>query len=123
MNITQALSDQYLVLKASAQEILQLDLKDETAVERLEQLQVIQKTARDQIEQMCANKGQSFVENGLQEVITDCIDLEMKIKYKLEEYQNILMDNIRELKKAEFARKKYYNNYSQAEGFFLDEHQ
>jgi hypothetical protein len=121
MNITQILRDQFLELKVAAQEILLLDLEDEASITRLEQLQAIQKTTRDQIEHM-SSKSQSFVKNGLTEVISNCAELEAKIKYKLEEHQNLLTENIRELKKAELARKKYHSNYVQSEGYFLDEH-
>jgi hypothetical protein len=122
MNITQALKDQFLALKTAAQKILLLELEDEASVARLEQLQNIQKASRDQIEQICLNNPKVDKSNST-EIIVDCAELEMKIKYKLEEYQNLLTENIRELKKAEFARKKYHSNYVQSEGFFLDEHQ
>jgi SMC interacting uncharacterized protein involved in chromosome segregation len=121
MNISHDLRDQFLTLKATALEILLLDLEDEASIARLEQLQVIQRASRDQIEHICFNSPPSE-KNGLTEVISDCAELELKIKDKLENYQNTINEHIFELKQAEFARRKYQSAYTQSEGFFLDEH-
>ncbi|MFC5448781.1 hypothetical protein [Paenibacillus aestuarii] len=121
MSITQEVLDQLLSMKEAAQEILLLDFEDENSLAKLELLQEMQDDARGQIDQI-RSRSSVLVKNGLEDIISECIELEMKVKDKLENYRDKVDKTMQELKNAQFIRSKYNVVYAQTEGYFLDQH-
>ncbi|REE84488.1 hypothetical protein A8990_11422 [Paenibacillus taihuensis] len=123
MNVVESVQELLVLLNSTAQEILQLDLENEAATDRLEQLQSVQSGTRQQIDELCKANGMPIDKRSLRELLIECVALEKQIAVKLSVQRGVLNEHMSQIKKAEMARSRYHQTYTQAEGYFLDAHQ
>jgi hypothetical protein len=97
-----------------------LDIEQESELERLEQLQQLQENQREHIQRILDSEPTLIRDNEVALIVHQCIELEKNLQIKLHSVKEKLKREMNALQAGNRARQAYQVNYSQAYGYFLD---
>jgi hypothetical protein len=98
--------------------ILELDLEREGQAEELRQLQDTQVELRNKLE--AASLREWSQDPSVRAKLSHCIELEQDVNRKLSIYRNYVSGQLNRLQEGSKSRNLYNQEYSQAEGYFID---
>jgi hypothetical protein len=121
--VEQTVASLLLEFKTLTDELLQINLSEETELQRLIQIQNLQSIIISKVDELTARQGQEvFQMQGIHQLGRECLEAEKVLNEKMQVYRVEISKQLKILKSANKVKNSYQTGYSAVGGFFVDKH-